>query len=65
MPPLAAAATHSKGNKKGKAKITTKMTTTGDQKPESATRSQKTSAGLEPCAMNLNALADELPKEKI
>lgn len=67
MPSLvAAAAAHSKGNKKAKAraKTTTKMPTLGKQEAESATPSQTMSAGLEPCAKNLNALAGELPKEK-
>ena len=41
-----------------------RMQTIGDQKAESATPSQMMSAGLKPCAENLNALAVELPKKK-
>lgn len=37
----------------------------GKQKAESTTPSRTMSAGLEPCAENLNAFADELPKEKL
>lgn len=60
MPSLvAAAAARSKGNKKAKARA--EKTT---KKLNRATPSQTMSAGLKPCANNLNAFADGLPKRK-